>query len=262
MKMVKPDLSIALIFPLIASLACNALIPAAATRTAAPSPLPPTAIPLSSRLTLTSVPFEETSQSPVYTMRAQIPVLTGSDDPRLPAFNQVLNNLVAGEVNIFRKNFLELPVTPYSTGSSFDEEYTLLWQRAETWSFKFDFSFYSDGAAHPGHYSRTLNYDLGQARQLALADLFLPNSDYLGAISKYCFAELAKNPGFDPVFQQGAAPTLENYRDWNITADGLLITFDEYQVMPYASGPQTVTVPYAELAIIINLQGPLGDFTP
>jgi len=159
--MMKPNPSIALIFPLIAVLACNALVSAAPTQTASPSPVPHTPIPLSSQLTLTSVPFEETSQSPVYTMRAQIPVLTGSDDPRLPAFNQVLNDLVLDEVKIFRKNFLELPVTPYSTGSSFEEEYTLLWQQGETWSFKFDFNFYSDGAAHPGHYSRTLNYDLG-----------------------------------------------------------------------------------------------------
>lgn len=256
MKTMKPNLSIALILPLIASLACNALVPAA------PSPIPPAAIPLSSRLTLNSVPFEETSQSPVYTMRAQIPVLTGSGDARVPAFNQVLNDLVVDEVNIFRKNFLELPVTPYSTGSSFEEEYTLLWQQGETWSFKFNFNFYSDGAAHPGHYSRTLSYDLGAGRQLALSDLFLPDSDYLGAIAQYCFAELNKNPGFDPVFQQGAAPTAENYHNWNITPGGLLITFDEYQVMPYASGPQTVTVPYDVLKAILDPQGPLGGFAP
>lgn len=100
------------------------------------------------------------------------------------------------------------------------------------WSFKFDFHFYSDGAAHPGSYSITLNYDLGQGRELALADLFLPNSNHLETIANYCKAQLSKELFFEGPFVDGANPTLENYRDWNITADGLLITFGEYQVAP------------------------------
>ncbi|RIK32332.1 MAG: hypothetical protein DCC56_00555 [Anaerolineae bacterium] len=38
---------------------------------------------------------------------------------------------------------------------------------------------------------------------------------------------------------------------------GFVITFDEYQVAPYAADPQTVTVPYSELKPLINQQGPL-----
>jgi hypothetical protein len=54
---------------------------------------------------------------------------------------------------------------------------------------------------------------------------------------------------------------VENYRNWNITPDGLMITFDEYQVAPYAAGPQTVTVPYSELRGLINPEGVLKQFT-
>jgi hypothetical protein len=128
----------------------------------------------------------------------------------------------------------------------------------DLWSFKFDSAFYSDGAAHPGLNSMTLNYDLAQGRELTLGDLFLPNSNYLEVISNYCITELSKQPFFDSPFADGAKPTPENYRNWNLAPDGLLITFDTYQVGPGAAGPQQVNVPYGELTSIINPQGPLS----
>jgi hypothetical protein len=257
----KHNPSIRLVLAVIATLACNFIIPPAATQTAAPSPLAPTSLPLSSQLTLTSVPFEESSQSPVYTIRAQTPVLTGSDDPRVLAFNQVLSDLVVTQVNDYRRNFLELRVTPLSNGSFLEATHKLIFQGADIWSFKFDFSFYSDGAAHPGLNSLTMNYDLGQGRQLALSDLFLPDSNYLERMSIYCINDINRHsPGFGDSFLQGANPLPDNYRNWNITAGDLMITFDEYQVAPYAAGPQTVMIPYAELKDVIDPAGPLGQF--
>jgi hypothetical protein len=247
---------------LLSILACNALAPVAVP-TIMPSTLPPTAmpIPLSQQVTLISQPFKETNQTPPFTITSQTPQLTGSDDPRVAAFNQRLNELVTKEVDIWRQSFLQNTAPTVNNGSTLDMTYTLLSQIGELWSFKFDFSFYADGAAHPGLNSMTLNYDLGQGRELALADLFLPNANYLEAISKYCIAELSKQPFFDGAFAEGAQPTLENYRNWNMTPDGLMITFDEYQVAPYAAGPQKVVVPYSELQTLINPQGPLGRVT-
>jgi len=176
------------------------------------------------------------------------------------AFNQRLKDLVAKEVDTFRQEFLQNTAPTVTNGSSLNVTYTLLSQVGEIWSFKFDFDFYSDGAAHPGLYSITLNYDIARSKELALADLFLPNSDYLGAISNYCIAELSKQPFFEGPFAEGAQPTVENYRNWNITPDGLMITFDEYQVAPYAAGPQKVVVPFSELRGLIDPQGALAGF--
>jgi len=210
---------------------------------------------------LVSQPFKETNQTPPFTITAQTPQLTGSDDPRLQAFNQRLNDLVSKEVDMWRQSFLQNTAPTVNNGSTLDVTYTLVSQIGDLWNFKFDFSFYSDGAAHPGLNSITLNYDLGQGKELALADLFLPNSNYLELLSTYCIAELSKQPFFDSSFSTGAQPTPENYRNWNITPDGLMITFDEYQVAPYAAGPQTVVVPYRELQALINPQGPLEKVT-
>ena len=250
---------------LFASLACNATF---TVLNPTPTPIPPTpepaqptatSIPLSQQVTLIAQPFEESNQSPIYTLKAQTPQLTGSDDPRVLVFNQRLNELVQKEVDLHRQGFLQNPATPISNGSSLDVTYTLISQYADIWSLKFDFHFYSDGAAHPGLYSMTVNYDLRQSRELALSELFIPNSNYLEMISNYCIAELNKQPGFEGPFSEGANPTLENYRNWNITPNGLLITFDTYQVAPGASGPQTVIVPFGELQALIDPQGPLAN---
>jgi hypothetical protein len=247
---------------LIGTLACNMLLPALSpANTALPSPLPateaPTSAPLiSQQVTVVSQPFSETNPNPPFTINAQIPQLTGSDDSRVTAFNQRLKDLVTKEVDAWRESFQQ--VTVVTNGSSLDETYTLISQIGDLWSLKFDFRFYSDGAAHPGLYSITLNYDLGQDRELALQDLFLPNSSYLEAIANYCVTELSKNPGFEDPWTEGAKPTLENYHNWNITPDGLLITFDMYQVAPGASGPIQVLVPYSQLQTVINPQGPLA----
>ena len=246
---------------LLSSISCTAAASIIATPTTVPSLVPPTptsAPSISQQVTLVAKPANETNQNPPFTITSETPELTGSDDPRVAAFNQRLNDLVSKEVDTWRQSFLQNTAPVVNNGSSLNVKYTLVSQMRDIWSFKFDFDFYSDGAAHPGLNSITLNYDLAQGKDLALADLFLPNSDYLGAISQYCVHELSKQPFFDTAFAEGAKPTPENYRNWNITPDGLMITFDEYQVAPYAAGPQTINVPYSELKSLINPQGPLA----
>jgi hypothetical protein len=243
---------------LLGMLACNALVnvPSETVTPVANSPSATPAQLLSHQVTLVPQALSETNQNPPFTINAQMPQLTGSDDPGVTAFNQQLNVLVTREMDAWRESFQQ--ITLVTNGSSLDETYTLISQIGDLWSLKFDFRFYSDGAAHPGLYSITLNYDLGQGRELALGDLFLPDSSYLEAIANYCINELSKQPGFDDPFTDGANPTLENYRNWNITAEGLLITFDMYQVAPGASGPIQVLVPYEPLQTVIDPQGPLA----
>jgi hypothetical protein len=128
------------------------------------------------------------------------------------------------------------------------------------YSIKFDIKTYYTGAAHPTDTSQTATFDLQTGQTLTLPELFIPNVDYLDAISKYCIAELgARAIGFQG-FELGATATLQNYHNWNITVDGLMITFDEYQGAPYAAGPQIVVIPYKELAQVLRPDGPLAQY--
>lgn len=252
---------------LLAVLACNltftnefpTLTALAPTATAAilSSPLPPT-----QQVILSSVLIQEDNPNPSYQIKVEIPTFQGDMDARVVDFNTAMTNLVNAEIDEFKKNVAELGDNTVSPNSFFDGKHSLILQSGNLWSFKFDFSVYIAGAAHPYSYSLTVNYDLGQGRQLALGDLFLSKSSYLEVISNYCITELNKREiGFD-VLSEGATPTLENYRNWNITNEGLMITFDQYQVVAGAAGSQTVIVPYSELGAVIDPQGPLAGIIP
>lgn len=217
---------------------------------------------LSQGLSLQSSPLEEAGSEPPYTIKAQIPYLEGSTNPRVQDFNTYLKEIVQNEIDGFKTNIIASATTPpLAAGSSLDIQYSLLGQRGDIWSIQFLVDFYADGAAHPGRYSISVNHDLASGEDINLADLFIQNSDYLKIISDLCKAELStRDIGFQD-FSTGADPLPENYTRWNLSNEGfLVITFDEYQVAPYAAGPQTVTIAITDLQGIANPDGILPLF--
>lgn len=248
---------------LLTSAACRAFSSplSAPTPTATAAQGSPTPVsPLYKHVTLTTVTAEEKSAIPQFDITTQTPALSGSDDPRVQTFNQELVSLVNQAVVDFKQNLTSLTPPPDSLGSSFDMRYSLVSPPGDILSIKFEMMGYVAGAAHPYHVSRTTNFHLEQGKDLALAELFVPGSDYLKVISQYCIGQLRTRDIDFADFEAGAAPTPDNYRNWNISADGLMITFDEYQVGPYAAGPQVVTIPYAALAQWVQPNGPLAPF--
>ena len=231
------------------------LTPAAAT-------LPPPTPMLSQTVTMQATPFSETGDAPIYTITAQIPTLQGSSDPRVTNFNMLIEQIIQDEIDQFKTDVLAFASNPpIAAGSSFDLQYSIIGQRADIWSIKFEIYVYSDGAAHPNGYSRTLNYDLSNGREITLDELFLSGSNYLQTLSDFCKTQLsARDIGFE-MFSAGADPLAENYQRWNISDQGLVITFDTYQVAAYAAGPQLVVIPFSELQSIINPQGALAVFS-
>jgi hypothetical protein len=154
-----------------------------------------------------------------------------------------------------------------SMGSDLGIGYTIALAQDDLISVQFDVGSYYQGAAHPNSGAVTLNYDLKSGKALKLADLFKPGSRYLQAISTYCVADLKKQSKekgmelLDGVFADGAAPKAQNYENgWTITRRGLGISFDPYQVGPYAAGPQFVMVPYSTLKDLIKPDGPIAAF--
>ena len=122
---------------------------------------------------------------------------------------------------------------------------------------KFMIDNYFDGAAHPGQTSRTFTFDLASGHQVNLDQLFRPGTNYLQVLADYRKTELAGGDNAFDTTVTGADPLPDNYRALNISVDGLVITFDSYQVAAYAAGPQIVTIPYIELQAIIDPSGPL-----
>lgn len=222
----------------------------------------PTAAPLHAQVTLGALDYEESGKGPDYTIVTHTPLLAGPDDLRLATFNRQMAALVQQEIDAFKQGLSMLPVEPIGMGSYLEINFERVSPPGNLLSLKFYMNFYSDGAAHPGTYSRTATYDLEAGTFLTLDRLFLPGADYLAVIADYCLAQLRAGPVGGALFEDGAQPRPENYANWNVAADGLLITFDAYQVAAYAAGPQLVTVPYAELQSIVDPQGPLDYLLP
>jgi hypothetical protein len=224
--------------------------------------IPPTQPPVSQDLALGFSPLNQSGVDPVYSLTAQVPLLTGSNDPRVVQFNQQMDALVQQEVLNFKQSLIGLPDPPIAMGSSFDLKYSLVSPWSDIISLKFDIYSYYDGAAHPGQISRAYTFDLATGYQVNLEQLFLPGTNYLQVLADICKTELAERDIAFDASVTGADPLPDNYHNWNISAAGLVITFDPYQVAAYAAGPQVVTIPYAALSTIIDPQGPLAYLLP
>ena len=216
---------------------------------------------------LVSKQIKESDKKLVYEISAQYPQFNGGNNPNLEKFNQTARGLVVKKVAGFKKDIApvegEEARPENSMGSNLNVAYTLMLAQDDLVSVKFDVGSYYQGAAHPNSYSDVINYDLKNGKQLKLGDLFKPGSKYLQAIADYSIADLkkqAKDKGLiDGEIENGAAPVAKNYQSWIMTKKGLGITFDAYQVGPYAAGPQFVMVPYSALKEIINPDGPIGQ---
>ncbi len=201
-----------------------------------------------------------------YTIELNVPVLRASDPADAPtaAFNAVVQAAVDEMTTAFVTDLEQYPPDPAFTGgttSFFQIGATRFTLGARIVSVRLDVGGYVAGAAHPYSFSRTINFDLQANRELHLSDLFTPGVDYLKLISDFCIVELQKTDFFAG-FESGADPTDLNYKNWNLTAEGLLINFDPYQVGPYAAGPQQIMVPYATLGEWLDHAGPAGEFVP
>ena len=197
--------------------------------------------------------IKEESKTPPspYVIDLEYPVFSGGPDGAADGPNQVVSELVARQRAAFEEMVKTTPVMDQAGPHGLQMRYEVRQNDGKYISLFFNLSSYSSGAAHPLPYSETINYSVAQQRVLALEDLFQPGSDYLGVISQKCLAWLQSQNITGG--EAGAAPTPENYRNWNITPDGLVITFDPYQVAAYAMGYVTVTIPWAELQDILSL---------
>jgi hypothetical protein len=203
----------------------------------------------------------EVNKKQRYSIKAKYPQAIGAGrDQRLARLNEELRKLIAKEVSDFKTDF-QPPEEPLGEmESSYDSAYWVNLATNDLVSISFGVSTYGEGAAHPNHNTLVFNYDLNAGRTLQLSDLFKPNSNYLGVISRYTITALKKKFAPDPDtdwIERGAGPSEENYNDWSLTRGGLQITFDPYQVASYAEGEHVVVVPYAVLKDLIDPNGPL-----
>lgn len=219
--------------------------------------------------------IKENNKKLKYTIDVEYPQLTGATGPNFEKFNQTVRSLVSGKVAGFKKEMAapeaneaetESQTEPEAPASDLGIGYTIALAKDDLVSVLLDIGGYYSGAAHPNSYSETINFDLKNGSKLKLADLFKPGAKYLQTISTYCVKDLKRQSKEkdslldDSTIASGAGPDEKNFKSWTITRKGLELTFDAYQVGPYAAGPQTVIVPYAVLKEIVKPEGLISEF--
>lgn len=210
---------------------------------------------------------KEENKSPRYELTTNLPQLTGGDPAQVARFNQLVVDATAADVSEFKRDSAEMKQAGQradekedAPGHTLEIDHSVVSSTPEYVSILLT-TFSYLGGAHPNTKTVAINWDLRRGSKLELADLFTPGANYLPLLSDYCRRELKKlKVGDDEWIDRGAGPALENYKSWNITPQGLMITFDAYQVASYAEGPQEVIVPYSILRAVINPQGALRGY--
>jgi len=124
---------------------------------------------------------------------------------------------------------------------------------------------------HPLHNIFTLNFDLCKAQLLSIKDLFRNDINYLNFLSSYCLKELiiqlekegeiyfseerlASKKDQLNLLESGTAPEENNFLNFCLNQDGIIILFNEYTLGPYSWGQRRVELPYSKLIDILNNQ--------
>lgn len=171
-----------------------------------------------------------------------------------PVVEEAVDRFLAEERAAFLAPIVDPEFVNYSPGPlTLDIQYQSVGFSEDVLSLQFVVYTYS-GGAHGMTYFRSFTFHLPKGIELALSDLFLPDASYLEVIAPMAQAALTEQLGDMADAEwiaQGAGPLPENYQDWVLTPDALVITFEQYQVAAYAAGPQIVTIPLADIADIL-----------
>jgi Protein of unknown function (DUF3298) len=186
----------------------------------------------------------------IYKITAEYPQFEGPESKRARAFNRWLENFVLSDVVEFRG--LERAAMKKEKGKpppieeSLEIGYDIVFANRDLISIKFDEEVMALGQMHPIDYPVPVNYDLKNGRLIKLSSLFKAKTNYLDLFSRYCRDEL-RNKTKDPLMMRGTEPKAENYKNWNIAPEGIMISFDDYQVGPHSMGQPVIVIPYAVL---------------
>jgi Protein of unknown function (DUF3298)/Deacetylase PdaC len=196
------------------------------------------------------------SESLRYDIDVSYPQITGTEDSHIRRINQHIKDVATKKyqwaLNPSKENMRlaqeEYPGTfntvlvDFQVGIATDSFLSIYF-------FGYSHVVGSDNAAGE---SLTVNYDLASGKELKLSDIFKSGSKYLEFISSYCIDELSRDNKRGALFRKALAPAAENFKNWNITANGITFNFDGCKIFNCAQGDQTVEIPFGDLQQLLN----------
>ncbi len=127
-------------------------------------------------------------------------------------------------------------------------------------SIRFSYFSYSAGAAHPQHYTKTVNFIINPVIKITIRDLF-NSSNSLEKLSSFIREDLIRqrnengycvdNDSIEWI-NNGTKPDSKYFKTFNMTGNSIVFTFDEYQVGPYAEGAFQVELEMTKIKKYLN----------
>ncbi len=168
--------------------------------------------------------------------------------------NQEMEKFVQKQLQEFKQNMKKYPLTPlqfYTLDISYQ---TYIYKDYVTYVFEI---FLDTGGAHPNTYIHSISYNRATDKIITIDTLNKQYPNILNILSLESRKSLMKSKKLKEVateerknmIDEGTAPTLDNFRNFAFTENGLTIFFENYQVAPYVYGSFEVTIPYSILKI-------------
>lgn len=217
----------------------------------------PTPIPVAATVTSTTVTSSaaDNSWGVVFTE----PVVSGIDSAAAAA----MNTAIQARVNAFIADFTTATMGVGSSGagpSTLKGSYSVAYSSVKVLSLRLRTDEYLGGATDDLR-AGSLNFVVSTGFTIQLAQLFTSTAAALPILSSQAHSKLRSLLGSDLVWP--ASPTMSTFdKAWAITAGGLELTWQKYEVGPGAAGTPTVTIPWASLAAVIDPAGPAAQFLP
>ncbi len=190
-----------------------------------------------------------------------------TDKDGIANFNELSSSIVQDEISQFRdlvKDYSlvqkKLPRSQITNNLYLDYDTSYIKSKHNhIISTRFTIKGDITGMPHAYHRHRVINYNLDASEEIELSSLFNPDANYLSVLSDFTGAALSRRLKDQSYIADGTAPRLENFQNWNIKSNGLLITFEEAKVAPYVHGTLMVLVPYSVLKDILSPDSPIAD---
>lgn len=203
----------------------------------------------------------------VYSIEAEYPQIKGLKGTAADKFNRWIAKYVLNDVAEF-SGLEKAAVREYKRDSkkasieeSLNISYKMTLATTDLISVRFTHVVMALGQMHPIDYYVSVNYDLKAGRFLKLRDLYKQRANFLRTISRYCFDEIKRNYEMSLTTKEwmttGLEPKAENFQNWNLTPEGIVISFEDYQVGSHAMGQPEVLVPLAVLNDLLAANSPL-----
>lgn len=112
------------------------------------------------------------------------------------------------------------------------------------------------GGAHPNTHIFTINYNEKEDTIITMDDLLKKNSNIIHIISEYTYKQLSQNKKIiefkdESMLKNGTSEKKENFENFALSNDGLIIFFERYSIAPYYLGEFKVVIPYETLKDIM-----------